>query len=269
MKRLQSIVASLSLAIPLLGAGHSFTDLHDAHDHSHAISTNSAPVVHSLPIAPEYQPDKEFTNIESTTQVTVLNELGKTVDTLTTYQNIADAQNSALAANRIVTVLAVADEEYRSAYSDWQTRIQTIVEQSDDAFIRDQGIDFQVKAVGSWSSQGANSSQILADLSRDWSGRNYDFVVGFTRDANFEAGGIAYVYSSDPVGSAFSVNLDQGMTNTAKAAQHEFSHNYGLGHDNQGSGIRCVMNYDFAYTVDYWHASHSSQIQQNKSWYGN
>lgn len=263
MKSLATLIVSLSLAVPLY-----VVDSSTSHSHADDVSSNSTPIIHSLPVAPEYQPDKATVNIESTTKVNVLNENGETVDTLTTYQTVAQSRNSIQAANRTVTVLAVADEEYRSAYPDWQTRIQTIVENSDDAFIRDQGIDFQVQAVGSWSSQGADSSQILADLSRDWSGRSYDFVVGFTKDANFDAGGIAYVYSSDPAGSAFSVNLDQGITNTAKAAQHEFSHNYGLGHDNQGSGIRCVMNYDYAYTVDYWHADHSSQIQRNKTWYG-
>lgn len=265
MKALASLIVSLSLAVPLYIVESGAADSHSQAD---AVSSKGTPIIHTLPVAPEYQPDKTTVNIESTTQVNVLNENGDTVDILTTSQTVTQSRNGVQAANRTVTVLAVADEEYRSAYTDWQTRIQQIVENSDDPFIRDQGIDFQVKAVGSWSSQGADSSQILSDLSRDWSGKNYDFVVGFTKDANFNAGGIAYVYSSNPAGSAFSVNLDQGMTNTAKAAQHEFSHNYGLGHDNQGSGIRCVMNYDYAYSVDYWHADHSSQIQRNKTWYG-
>jgi hypothetical protein len=172
-------------------------------------------------------------------------------------------------AAKVVTVFIAADEEYRAAHSDWQTLTQNIVENADNGFQRDHNVDFQVKALGEWSSQGANASEILQDLDRDWNGTGHDFLVGFTRDSNFNAGGIAYVYSSSPYNSAVSVNLDQGATNTWHAAQHEFSHNYGLGHDPQGSGIKCIMNYDYSYSVDYWDQDHDNEIQAHKGWYGN
>ena len=211
--------------------------------------------------APQYIGDKlpqhrEFTN---------LTEHPKTEKT-------ADSTNSSSTTDQgtqKVTVLAVADEEYKAAYPDWQSRIQSIVEKADDAFNRDHNIDFEVKGLGEWGSSGQNSEQILADLSKDWDGQGYDFVIGFTRDANFDAGGIGYVYNSEPFGSAISVNLDQGTANTAKATQHELSHNFGLGHDPQGSGIKCIMNYDYAYSVDYWDPEHNETIEKNKIWYGN
>jgi Metallo-peptidase family M12 len=270
LKKIASTTLALSICVaPAIGlAKVQPTDINH-HDHDHASPTTT--YIDSLPKAKEYAPDKGPAKVEKSTKVVELDEKGKVKKSSTTKSTISkekqSAQKAAVAANRTVTVLAVADEEYRATYSDWQSRVQQIVENADDAFIRDHGIDFQVQAVGNWTSQGGNSSQILSDLSRDWSGYNYDFVVGFSRDANFEAGGIAYVYSSDP-GTAFSVNLDQGVTNTSKAAQHEFSHNYGLGHDAQGSGIRCVMNYDYSYSVDYWHPAHNTQIQNNKVWYG-
>lgn len=173
------------------------------------------------------------------------------------------------ATDRTVTVLVAADEEYRAAHSDWQTLVQNIVEKADDGFIRDHNIDFEVAAFAQWSSEGNNASEILQDLDGDYNGQGYDFVVGFTRDANFNSGGIAYVYPYAPSGSAISVNLDQGHENTWHAAQHEFSHNYGLGHDAQGSGIECIMNYDYSYQVDYWDQEHDNEIQAHKSWYGN
>lgn len=171
-------------------------------------------------------------------------------------------------ATRVVTVIVAADEEYRAAHSDWQTLTQNIIENADNGFTRDHDIDFQVKTFAQWSSQGANASEILQDLDQDWNGNGEDFLVGFTRDSNFNSGGIAYVYSNDPYQSAVSVNLDQGAENTWHAAQHEFSHNYGLGHDPQGSGIKCIMNYDYSYSVDYWHQEHDDQIEANKAWYG-
>ncbi|XXM73207.1 zinc-dependent metalloprotease [Lysinibacillus sphaericus] len=271
MKLKKILTATLALSItvaPAIGMAKVPSDL-SAHDHSHEHAAPVPTYADSLPKAKEYAPDKGPAKIEKSTSVVELNEQGKVVNKTVTKSNLPkDTSKKAKAqATRTVTVLAVADEEYRAVYGDWQSRVQQIVENADNAFTRDHGIDFQVKAVGNWTSQGGNSSQILSDLSRDWSGYNYDFVVGFTRDVNFEAGGIAYVYSSDP-GTAFSVNLDQGVTNTSKAAQHEFSHNYGLGHDPQGSGIRCIMNYDYSYSVDYWHPEHNTQIQNNKYWYG-
>jgi hypothetical protein len=267
LKKIFTAALAISItAAPAIGMAKVPSEL-GHHDHEH--SSNASTYIDSLPKAKEYAPDKGPAKIEKSTSVVELNEKGKVIDKTVTKSNLPkDTSKKAKAqATRTVTVLAVADEEYRAAYGDWQSRVQQIVENADNAFTRDHGIDFQVQAVGNWTSQGGNSSQILSDLSRDWSGYNYDFVVGFTRDVNFEAGGIAYVYSSDP-GAAFSVNLDQGVTNTSKAAQHEFSHNYGLGHDAQGSGIRCIMNYDYSYSVDYWHPAHNTQIQNNKYWYG-
>ncbi|MFC0525364.1 zinc-dependent metalloprotease [Pontibacillus salicampi] len=170
---------------------------------------------------------------------------------------------------KTATVLIAADEEYRAAHSDWQTYTKNIIENADNGFTRDHNIDLEVKVFAEWSSQGNNANEILQDLDRDWNGEGYDFVVGFTRDSNFNSGGIAYVYPSAPNGSAVSVNLDQGAENTWHAAQHEISHNYGLGHDAQGSGIKCIMNYDYSYQVDYWGTEHDNQIEAHRNWYGN
>lgn len=214
---------------------------------------------------------KEPAVVESSTTAQILNEKGKQIGKkhfkATSQSKLKSDKTAKLAAARTVTVLAVADEEYRAAHSNWQSLVQDIVEQADDAFNRDHSIDFQVQAIGNWSSQGGSASRILSDLSRDWGGYSYDFVVGFSRDANFNAGGIAYVYPYEPNGSAFSVNLDQGTYNTWHAAQHEFSHNFGLPHDAQGSGIRCIMNYDYSYQIDYWDADHDAQIERNESWF--
>ncbi|WLD94696.1 zinc-dependent metalloprotease [Alkalihalobacillus sp. AL-G] len=238
---------------------------------AHDASPAAAPQIEVLPKAKTKlkENSKKPAVVESDTTAKILNEKGNVVGKRTFKSNKTDDADSqaSIAATRTVTVLAVADEEYRSAYGDWQTRIQNIVEYADNAFNRDHAIDFQVHALAAWSSQGGNSSQILQDLGRDFDGLGYDFVVGFTRDSAFDAGGIAYVYGSAPYGSALSVNLDQGVTNTWHASQHEFSHNFGLGHDPQGSGIRCIMNYDYSYSVDYWHPEHDSQIEQNEYWY--
>ncbi|WP_257348839.1 zinc-dependent metalloprotease [Pseudalkalibacillus decolorationis] len=235
-------------------------------------SPKQAPQIEILPKA-----DKKFIKknskpavVEADTTAKILNENGKVIGKKSFKSNkkSVNTEMKSLAATRTVTVLAVADEEYRAKYSDWQSRIQNIIERADNAFNRDHAIDFQVKAIAQWSSQGGSSSQILQDVGRDFDGYGYDFVAGFTGDRNFTAGGIAYVYNSAPSGSALSVNLDQGSA-TSSAAQHEFSHNFGLPHDAQGSGIRCIMNYDYSYSVDYWDAEHDAEIEQHEYWYGN
>jgi predicted Zn-dependent protease len=261
-------VLSLSLLSTLVISSSAYAG---SGEHHHEHPTDALQYIgDSLPKAADFKDLEEEAIVERDTSVSILNEKGTVTGIMKTDKNTQDGKASPQDTGaRKVTVLAVADEEYRSAYSDWQTRIQNIIETADNAFNRDHGVDFVVQAVANWSSQGSNSSQILSDLQRDWDGRGYDFVAGFTRDSAFDAGGIAYVYQAAPSGSAISVNLDQGTANTAKAAQHEFSHNFGLGHDAQGSGIRCIMNYDYSYSIDYWHSQHNSQIAANKYWFGN
>ncbi|MFB8736076.1 M12 family metallo-peptidase [Bacillus sp. SL00103] len=44
-----------------------------------------------------------------------------------------------------VTVYAVADAQYRAKYSDWQTRIVSIIEQADVTFNRDHDVTLSYK----------------------------------------------------------------------------------------------------------------------------
>ncbi|AOM08859.1 MULTISPECIES: zinc-dependent metalloprotease [Bacillus] len=181
---------------------------------------------------------------------------------------ISNSLLHALAPTRTVTILIAADEEYRAAHPDWKTITAQMVEKADNSFWAEHNINFIVKGYANWKSDGANSSAILADLNAEWKNNTqYDFVIGFTKDSKFTAGGIAYVYSSAPQ-SGVSVVLDQGTTSTPYAIQHEWSHNYGLSHDASGSGIKCMMNYDYAYSVNYWDASHDALIESHRNWYG-
>ena len=116
-----------------------------------------------------------------------------------------------------------------------------------------------------WDSNGTTNSQILADLASDFSGLPDGLMVGFTRDSDFTAGGKAYVYSNDP-GLGFPVVYDQSINSTMHALRHEISHNYGMGHDTDSSV--CMMNYDYAYSVDYWDDHHETQLIDNDSRFG-
>ncbi|PAE15853.1 peptidase M84 [Virgibacillus sp. 7505] len=263
----KSILAGALLITSLLSVP-SVSLADEVHDHGHNHETVGFDHIgDKLPKAGDFKDLESAPSIEQSTDVVEFNSKGKEVEKHRTESNTGGFSIADTGSQK-VTVLAVADEEYRAAYPDWQQRIISIVEQADNAFNRDHDVDYVVEAVGQWSSSGSNSSALLQDLQRDWDGRGYDFVAGFTRDSRFDAGGIAYVYSGAPSGSAISVNLDQGTRNTAYAAQHEFTHNYGIGHDAQGSGIRCIMNYDYSYTVDYWDEGHDRVLSQNKFWYG-
>lgn len=264
----RSLFLSLLLSVSLIPGVTASAAKTGGHEHEHDHEARGT-YIDSLPKAKDFKDLKGKVQIERTVNTKILDEKGNVTGTKTFKKNTGKGSFSTQAGtgSQKVSVLAVADAQYRAKYSDWQTRIVQIIEQADVMFNRDHDVDFVVEAVAPWTSSGSNSSQILSNLQSNFSGRSYKFVVGFTANSNFDAGGIAYVYNSKPNGSAFSVNLDQGTANTAKAATHEFSHNFGLNHDAQGSGIRCIMNYDYAYTVDVWDSAHNSQITKNKAWY--
>ena len=163
-----------------------------------------------------------------------------------------------------VDVYAIADEEYRSFHSNWQNNLYQIIETADNAFWRDFQINWVIQGYYSWTSNGGNASAILSDLANDGSGLPNGLAMGFTRDSNFNAGGIAYVYSSNP-GTGFSVCLDQGISSTTSALRHEIGHNYSLRHDFDP--VVCLMNYTYAYSIDYFDATHENDIIARKSWF--
>ena len=133
--------------------------------------------------------------------------------------SLSDIENSnslfhALAPTRTVTILIATDEEYRIAHPDWKTITAQMVEKADNSFWAEHSINFVVTGYANWKSDGANSSALLADLNAEWKNNTqYDFVIGFTKDSKFTAGGIAYVYPSAPQ-SGISVVLDRGTTST-------------------------------------------------------
>ena len=164
----------------------------------------------------------------------------------------------------VVDVYAVADEEYRSRYSNWTSRLNSIIETADNAYWRDFSINWVIRGYYNWTSNGSNASQILSDLASDGAGLPRGLCMGFTADSNFNAGGIAYVYSSDP-GTGYSVCLDQGTTSTTSALRHEIGHNYGASHDFDP--VVCLMNYTYSYSIDYFDSAHDSLISSRTSWF--
>ncbi len=164
-----------------------------------------------------------------------------------------------------VKVYAVADEEYRARHSDWVERVYNIIETADNAFFRDMLINWKIKGYYEWQSDGSTNSEILADLATDSSGLPDGIVIGFTRDANFTAGGKAYVYQNNP-GTGYSVNYDQNVTSTTSAVRHEVGHNYGLGHDSDPTV--CLMNYTYAYDIDFFDSAHEQTIESRDNWFG-
>lgn len=163
-----------------------------------------------------------------------------------------------------VPVYVVADEEYRNRHSDWQSRLGNIVETADNAYWRDFGINWVIQGYYSWTSNGNSASAILSDLARDGSGLPDGLVMGFTADSRFNAGGIAYVYRSNP-GTGFSVCLDQGVSSTISALRHEIGHNYGCSHDFDP--VVCLMNYTYSYSIDYFDSAHDNLIQSRDNWF--
>ena len=170
----------------------------------------------------------------------------------------------AMKASVTVDVYAVADEEYRAAHSNWQNLLNQIIETADNAYWRDHQINWVIAGYYSWTSNGSNASAILSDLANDGSSLPNGLCMGFSDDSNFDAGGIAYVYNSNP-GLGFSVCLDQGTSSTTYALRHEIGHNYGCSHDF-GSTV-CMMNYTYSYSVDYFDSAHKSLVNARQGWF--
>ena len=165
-----------------------------------------------------------------------------------------------------VSVYAVADEEYRAAYSNWTSKLNNIIETADNAYYRDFRINWVIQGYYNWTSNGSSSSALLADLASDGAGLPNGLCMGFTRDSNFTAGGIAYVYSSNP-GTGYSICKDQGDSSTIYALRHEAGHNYGCGHDPTASSPVCMMNYQYAYSVDYFDSAHANTVRNHDHWF--
>lgn len=163
-----------------------------------------------------------------------------------------------------VPVYAIADEEYRSAHSNWQSLLNTIIETADNAYYRDFGINWVIQGYYTWTSNGSNSSAILSDLATDASSLPNGIAMGFTKDTKFTAGGIAYVYNSNP-GTAYLVCLDQGTSSTTYALRHEAYHNYGCSHDFDP--VVCMMNYTYSYSIDYFDNAHKNTVSSHSGWF--
>lgn len=164
-----------------------------------------------------------------------------------------------------VPVYAAGDEEYRSYYgSSWTNRLYQIIEKADNAYYRDFCINWIINGYYNWYSSGSSASAILYDLVNDFSGFPDGLVQGFTRDSRFNAGGIAFVYSSNP-GTGYLVCLDQGSTWTPYALRHEAGHNYGAYHDYDPTV--CLMNYTYAYSIDYFCSYHDNMVYSHHHWF--
>jgi len=164
-----------------------------------------------------------------------------------------------------VSVYAVASQSYRSQYANWEDKLYNVIETADNAYYRDFGINWVIQGYYSWTSNGSSANAILADLASDGSGLPDGLCMGFTRYLP-GAGGIAYVYNFNP-GTGYSVCLDQGDTSTVYALRHEIGHNYGCGHDPTGSSPVCMMNYQYAYSVDYFDSAHAATVNSHMSWF--
>ncbi|MHA0856622.1 M12 family metallo-peptidase [Paenibacillus sp. CMAA1364] len=212
------------------------------------------------------QPDAELTDyvVERSTSAKILNEKGVEIGQKRIEGTEGDSFSTKAFEGRLVKVLAVSDEEYRTAHTDWIDRVTRIIESADDIYNTNFSIDFDVVAYSVWNSSGSTSSALLADLADNgYSG--YDLVIGFTGDSHFTDGGLAYRYSSDPV-TGYSLNFDQTETSTYKAARHEVAHNYGV--SDHSDSVMCINNDNYTYSASNWDTTHKNLISSHKTWFG-
>ncbi len=163
-----------------------------------------------------------------------------------------------------IPVYAVADEEYRATYPDWTSRLFQIIETADNSYYRDFQINWVIQGYYAWTSNGGSKEWILIDLYNDFQWLGDGLVIAVTRDPNFNTGGLA-MRNDTNVGKGFSVSSDQGTSGTISAVRHEVGHNYGPA-DEYGSQV-CVMNYNYAYSIDYFDSHHHGMIYSRRHWF--
>jgi hypothetical protein len=226
------------------------------------------------PIQNKFREEVLTPNIERSTTIPVYDENGNLVNEFQIEKNIEFESKAALQqTGKLVNVLVAVDEEYRSAHSDWQSRVSGIVESADDAFNQEFSIDLNITSYRYWFSEGNNASALLSDL-KGAGTDTYDLVIGFTGESDFYGdngkfiGGIAYEYDSNPFYAGYSLVSDQSLSGTAHALQHEVSHNYGLSHDVEGPTPICIMNYGTIYSTTTWHSAHHDELGTHRLWYG-
>lgn len=227
------------------------------------------------PIQNKFIKEEELNpTIERSTTIPVYDEAGNLLNEYTIEKNTGtESKTSLLQTGKLVNVLVAVDEEYRSAHSDWQTRVSNIVESADDPFNEKFNIDLNISAYKYWFSEGKNASELLSHLKGDGKD-SYDLVIGFTGESDFYGvngdfiGGLAYMYSSKPPYAGYSVVSNQSLSGTTRALQHEVSHNYGLDHDTAASTPICIMNYNTMYSTTTWHTAHFNELALRKLWYG-
>ncbi|OKP83158.1 hypothetical protein A3842_09150 [Paenibacillus sp. P3E] len=226
------------------------------------------------PIQNKFKEEVLTPNIERSTTIPVYDENGNLVNEFQLEKKIdIESRTSVLQTGKLVNVLVAVDEEYRSAHSDWQTRVSSIVESADDAFNQEFSIDLNITAYRYWFSDGNNASSLLSNL-KGAGTDTYDLVIGFSGESDFYGagggfiGGIAYEYDSKPFYAGYSLVSDQSLSGTAHAVQHEVSHNYSLGHDATAPTPICIMNYGTMYSTTTWDSAHHDELGTHKLWYG-
>ncbi len=151
----------------------------------------------------------------------------------------------------IVTVRAVADEEFRAQYGDmWVDFMVECIEQGDDAFEQLHEIDFQVISTGSWDSNDGTSSlqELFDELGRETSKENADVLIGFTGQKIGD-----YIAMAGYLGDT--VIITTGHPDIlGNMIQHELSHLFGCP-DHRGflgPCIYCVMSYTWYPLTNRW-----------------
>lgn len=259
IQRLLSCLSLSAVCLVLVGTSAPSTDTANAK-------------LHALPLPPPTMEQQTIDDlpflVEQNSEATVFDEELNPIDEVNTPKNIT-TQPTTRATDITATVMAVADEEFRAAHPfDWKKIIEESLEKADNPFQQQHQIDLQIAAYGEWQSEGTDGPSLVQDLDKDWNTGEYDFVIGFTKDPHFTDGGLAYQYTEKPEKSAVSLVKDMAPQYLPHVLQHEISHNYNLSHDEKGSGIRCIMNYDYTYQTTEWHPEHNEILAKNRTWYG-
>lgn len=162
-----------------------------------------------------------------------------------------DSDNhTALSSLEVVTVYAVADEEYRSRFfGRWRTKMIADIGRAGLRFLLFTGTSIVVRSVGTWESNDAchDAHELIDEVRWEVDKGGCDVVVAFTgQHLNDNIAGVAECPGDDVLCSTISnVFIDNLI-------QHEMSHLFGCRDHVPGWGTPCVMSYAYFRFAGWW-----------------
>lgn len=182
-----------------------------------------------------------------------------------------------------LTVLILADKQYRDAHTDWKERTKELIEKGTKDFKEYYNIQYIPTKFVKWNSRGANYSDIIYNLEEDYVSYlqkkpqfagSFSLIVGFTANKNYGSpyGGMlprkvgVEGFEAIPLVTIKDVTNNNMSCSIESTIKHELSHTYSVPDDH-----KWLRNSVMSSKVDVteWSSTEMEIIRKNRDRYQN